>query len=186
MVWACDAKGRDPYNKKHVEHDGDGNPTQRTSKDEMAWQAEKWHAQLWHQPRDGHWQRTLGCHGETRRHHLDGRRRKRLVKVSIHIYIYIGPICIYIYIYTLYIYVYIYEQTPRRCQRLEPVFCRHDRPPAKSWRPMPVHYRKSLPKVRKMAADVSTFDRMECLCIVMDWQIRHSPRKVTKAQCRLF
>ena len=36
MVWACDAKGRDPYNKKHVEHDGDGNPTQRTSKDEMA------------------------------------------------------------------------------------------------------------------------------------------------------
>ena len=82
MVWACDAKGRDPYNKKHVEHDGDGNPTQRTSKDEMAWQAEKWHAHLWHQPRDGHWQRTLGCHGETRRHHLDGRRRKRLVKVS--------------------------------------------------------------------------------------------------------
>ena len=29
-------RGRDPYNKKHVEHDGDGNPTQRTSKDEMA------------------------------------------------------------------------------------------------------------------------------------------------------
>ena len=25
---------------------------------------------------------TLGCHGEKRRHHLDGRRRKRLVKVS--------------------------------------------------------------------------------------------------------
>ena len=36
MVWACDAKGRDPHNKKHVEHDGDGNPIQRTSKDEMA------------------------------------------------------------------------------------------------------------------------------------------------------
>ena len=36
MGWACDAKGRDPYNKKHVEHDSDGNPTQRTSKDEMA------------------------------------------------------------------------------------------------------------------------------------------------------
>ena len=36
MVWACDAKGRDPHNKKHVEHDGDGDPTQRTSKDEMA------------------------------------------------------------------------------------------------------------------------------------------------------
>ena len=36
MVWACDAKGRNPHNKKHVEHDGDGNPTQRTSKDEMA------------------------------------------------------------------------------------------------------------------------------------------------------
>ena len=40
MVWACDAKGRDPHNKKQVEHDGDGNPTQRTSKDEMAWQTE--------------------------------------------------------------------------------------------------------------------------------------------------
>ena len=36
MVWACDAKGRDPHNKKHVEYDGDGNTTQRTSKDEMA------------------------------------------------------------------------------------------------------------------------------------------------------
>ena len=36
MVWACDSKGRDPHNKKHVEYDGDGNPTQRTSKDEMA------------------------------------------------------------------------------------------------------------------------------------------------------
>ena len=28
MVWACDAKGRDPHNKKHVGHDCDGNPTQ--------------------------------------------------------------------------------------------------------------------------------------------------------------
>ena len=36
MVWACDAKGRDPHNKKHIEYDGDGNTTQRTSKDEMA------------------------------------------------------------------------------------------------------------------------------------------------------
>ena len=79
MVWACDAKGIDPHNKKHVEYDGDGNTTQRTSKYVMAWQTEKWHAHLWHQPRDGHWQRTLGCHGEKRRHHLDGRRRKRLV-----------------------------------------------------------------------------------------------------------
>ncbi len=36
LVWACDSEGRDPHNKKHVEHDGDGNPTQRTSNDEMA------------------------------------------------------------------------------------------------------------------------------------------------------
>ena len=36
MVWACDPKGRDPHNKKHVEYDGDGNTTQGTSKDEMA------------------------------------------------------------------------------------------------------------------------------------------------------
>ena len=43
----------------------------------------KWHAHLWYQPRNGHWQRTLGCHGEKRRHYLDGRRRKRLVTVSI-------------------------------------------------------------------------------------------------------
>ena len=77
LVWACDAKGRDPHNKKHIEYDGDGNTTQRTSKDEMAWQTEKWHAHLWHQTRDGHWQRTLGCRGETRWYH--GRRRKRLV-----------------------------------------------------------------------------------------------------------
>ena len=34
MVWACDTNGRVPHNKKHVEHDGDGNT--RTSKDEMA------------------------------------------------------------------------------------------------------------------------------------------------------
>ena len=40
VVWACDAKGRDLHNKKHVEHDGDGNPTQRTSKYEMAGQTE--------------------------------------------------------------------------------------------------------------------------------------------------
>ena len=36
MVWACDAKGRDPHNKKHVEYDGDGNMTQRTSKDDIS------------------------------------------------------------------------------------------------------------------------------------------------------
>ena len=29
-----------------------------------------------------HWQRMLGCHGEKRRHRIDGRRRKRLVTVS--------------------------------------------------------------------------------------------------------
>ena len=83
MVWACDATGRDAQNKKHTKYDGDGNPTQRTSKNEMAWQTEKWHAHLWHQPRDGHWQKPLGCHGEKRWHHPDGRRRKRLAKVSI-------------------------------------------------------------------------------------------------------
>ena len=27
MVWACNAKGRDPHNKKHIEYDGDGNTT---------------------------------------------------------------------------------------------------------------------------------------------------------------
>ena len=82
MVRTCDAKGRYAHNKNHTTYDNDGNPTQRTSKNEMAWQTEKWHAHLWHQPRDGHWQKTLGCHGEKRRHHPDGRRRKWLVTVS--------------------------------------------------------------------------------------------------------
>ena len=36
MVWTCDVKGRDPHSKKHIENDGDGNPTQRTSTYEMA------------------------------------------------------------------------------------------------------------------------------------------------------
>ena len=27
MVWACNAKGRDPHNKKYIEYDGDGNTT---------------------------------------------------------------------------------------------------------------------------------------------------------------
>ena len=36
MVWACDATGRNPHNKKPIEYDGYGNTTQRTSKDEMA------------------------------------------------------------------------------------------------------------------------------------------------------
>ena len=36
MVWACDAKGRYPHNMKHVEYDGGGNTTQRTSTYDMA------------------------------------------------------------------------------------------------------------------------------------------------------
>ena len=36
MVWTCDAKGGEPHNKKHTKYEGDGNKTQRTSKDEMA------------------------------------------------------------------------------------------------------------------------------------------------------
>ena len=79
MVWTCDATWRDAHNKKKTTYDSDGNPTPRTAKNEMARQTEKWHAHLWHQPRDGHWQKTLGSHGEKRRHHPDGRRRKRLV-----------------------------------------------------------------------------------------------------------
>ena len=35
LVWACDAKGRDPHNKKHITYDSDGNKTQRTSKDNV-------------------------------------------------------------------------------------------------------------------------------------------------------
>ena len=35
MVWACDANGGDPHNKKHIKYEGDGNKSQRTSKDEM-------------------------------------------------------------------------------------------------------------------------------------------------------
>ena len=41
-------------NKKHTKYEGDGNKTQRTSKDEMARPTEDGHAHLWHQPRDGH------------------------------------------------------------------------------------------------------------------------------------
>ena len=53
------------------------NKTQMTSKDEMAWPTEDWHAHLWHQTsRAGHWQRMLVCPGEKHRHHLGGRRRK--------------------------------------------------------------------------------------------------------------
>ena len=36
MVWACDAQGGDPHNKKHIKYEGDGNKTERTSKDAMA------------------------------------------------------------------------------------------------------------------------------------------------------
>ena len=36
LSWYGHVVRRDPHNKKHVEHNGDGNPTQRTSKDEMA------------------------------------------------------------------------------------------------------------------------------------------------------
>ena len=82
MVWAYDAKGRDSHYKKYTKYEGDGNPTQGTSKNGMARQTERWHAHLQHQSRNGHWQKTLGCHGEKRRHHPDGRRRKRLVTVS--------------------------------------------------------------------------------------------------------
>ena len=45
--------------KKHIKYESDGNTTQRTSKDEMAWLTEVWHADLWHQPRDGHWQTVM-------------------------------------------------------------------------------------------------------------------------------
>ena len=34
MVWARDARGGDPLSKKHNKYEGDGNKTQRTSKDE--------------------------------------------------------------------------------------------------------------------------------------------------------
>ena len=35
MVCACDAKGGDPHNMKHIKYEGDGNKTQRTFKDGM-------------------------------------------------------------------------------------------------------------------------------------------------------
>ena len=35
-------------------------------------------------PEMTNWQRMLVCHGEKRRHHLNGRRRKRLVTVVYH------------------------------------------------------------------------------------------------------
>ena len=42
IIWA---KGGDPHNKKRIKYKGDGNKTQRKSKDEMAWTAsdrERW------------------------------------------------------------------------------------------------------------------------------------------------
>ena len=41
MLWARDAKGGDPHNKKQTEYEVDGNETQRTSKDEMGKQTEE-------------------------------------------------------------------------------------------------------------------------------------------------
>ena len=35
QVWECDAEGGDPPNKKHNKYEGDGNNTQRMSKDAM-------------------------------------------------------------------------------------------------------------------------------------------------------
>ena len=35
-IW-CGDKREDPHNKKRIKYEGDGNKTQMTSKDEMAW-----------------------------------------------------------------------------------------------------------------------------------------------------
>ena len=72
VVCAYDVKGGAPHNKKHIKYEGGGKKTHMSGVDRLK-SGMRIHG------RDGPQHRTLVCHGEKCRYHLDCRIQKRLV-----------------------------------------------------------------------------------------------------------